>query len=80
MRFAVGVVCGLVFGGAAGLKLATELGIAEAIGTFELVLMGSAVASLSALWALGFLMRAFEQGGRARLPEILEEQRERDER
>ena len=27
-RFAVGVVCGLVFGGTAGLKIATELGIA----------------------------------------------------
>ena len=33
MRFAVGVVCGLVFGGTAGLKIAAELGIDELIGT-----------------------------------------------
>ena len=45
LRFAVGVVCGLVFGGAAGLKIAAELGIAEVMGAFELVLMGSAAAS-----------------------------------
>ena len=29
-RFAVGVVCGLVFGGTAGLKIAAELGISAA--------------------------------------------------
>src|SRR5690606_452851 len=58
-RFAVGVVCGLVFGGTAGLKIAAELGISRAIGPNELVLMGSAVASLCAWWALGFLKQAF---------------------
>jgi hypothetical protein len=55
------VVCGLVFGGSAGLKVATELGIANAIGSLELMLMGSAAASLCAWWALGFIMRAFVQ-------------------
>ena len=58
-RFAVGVVCGLVFGGTAGLKVATELGIANAIGSIDLMMMGSAAASLCAWWALGFIMRAF---------------------
>ncbi len=53
IRFAVGVACGLVFGGTAGLKIATELGIAQTIGDGELVLMGSAAASLCAWWALG---------------------------
>src|SRR5262245_17086992 len=80
LRFAVGVVCGLVFGGAAGLKIATELGIAEVMGAFELVLMGSAAASLSAWWALGFLLRAFEQSGRASLPTTLEEREQDHER
>ncbi|HEV7255452.1 MAG TPA: DUF6107 family protein [Mesorhizobium sp.] len=58
-RFATGLTCGLVFGGTAGLKIATELGIAAAIGAGEIVLMGSAAASLCAWWALGFAMRMF---------------------
>ena len=62
LRFAVGTVCGLVFGGAAGLKIAAELGIANRIGAAETVLMGSAAASLCAWWALGFVFRAFERG------------------
>lgn len=57
IRFAVGVACGLVFGGAAGLKIATELGIADALRPGELMLMGSAAASLCAWWALGLIMR-----------------------
>ncbi|MBO6719145.1 MAG: hypothetical protein JJ913_14405 [Rhizobiaceae bacterium] len=57
IRFAVGVACGLVFGGAAGLKIAAELGIADALGAGELMLMGSAAASLCAWWALGLIMR-----------------------
>jgi hypothetical protein len=61
IRFAVGVVCGLVFGGTAGLKVASELGIAGLIGPVEQMLMGAALASLCAWWALGFIMRAFEQ-------------------
>ncbi len=60
-RFAVGVVCGLVFGGTAGLKIATELGIDAKISDTELILMGSALASLSAWWALGLLKRFIEQ-------------------
>ena len=59
-RFAVGVVCGLVFGGTAGLKIAAELGVEGRIGPNEMMLMGSAAASLCAWWALGFVMRAFE--------------------
>jgi hypothetical protein len=66
IRFAVGIACGLVFGGAAGLKIVAELGIAEAIGAGETMLLGSAAASLSAWWALGFVMRVLERGGRRR--------------
>lgn len=58
IRFAVGVASGLIFGGAAGLKIATELGIERAIGPVETMLAGSAAASLCAWWALGFVMRA----------------------
>lgn len=61
VRFAVGVACGLVFGGTAGLKIATELGIAGKIGNGELVLMGSAAASLCAWWALGLISRTLQQ-------------------
>lgn len=59
IRFGVGVASGLVFGGAAGLKLAAELGIEGVIGPFEAMLMGSAAASLCAWWALGPIMRLF---------------------
>lgn len=58
-RFATGLTCGLVFGGTAGLKIAAELGITPALGAGEIVLMGSAAASLCAWWALGFAMRMF---------------------
>jgi hypothetical protein len=60
-RFAVGVVCGLVFGGTAGLKISTELGVENVIGPVELMLMGSAAASLCAWWVLGFVVRALQQ-------------------
>lgn len=66
LRFAVGVVCGLVFGGTAGMKIASGLGIGTIIGPVELMLMGSAAASLCAWWALGFVARAFEQNWLAR--------------
>jgi hypothetical protein len=63
VRFAVGVVCGLVFGGTAGLKIAVELGVERLIGPTETMLMGSAAASLCAWWALGPLLRGFERWG-----------------
>lgn len=67
VRFAVGLVCGLVFGGTAGLKIATELGIAQTIGSGETALMGAAAASLCAWWGLGLLKRAFGGGRIARI-------------
>ena len=63
IRFAVGLTCGLVFGGAAGLKIATELGIDEVIGAAETALMGAAAASLFAWWALGVAIRTLLGGG-----------------
>jgi hypothetical protein len=64
LRFTVGVVSGLIFGGAAGLKIASELDVGSALGAFEIMLMGSAAASLSAWWALGLVMRLFDRADR----------------
>ena len=66
IRFGIGVASGLAFGGTAGLKIAVELGIEDSLGPFELVLMGSAAASLCAWWALGVIMRAFKANGHRR--------------
>lgn len=66
IRFGVGVASGLAFGGAAGLKLAVELGIEGIIGPFEAMLMGSAAASLCAWWALGPILRLFAPHGHKR--------------
>ncbi len=63
LRLAVGVTAGLVFGGAAGVTIARELGIAEELGTFETVLSGSALASLCAWWGLGVLTRMASRYG-----------------
>lgn len=60
-RFIVGVMCGLVFGGTAGLKVVTDLGIEERIGSSEMMLMGSALTSLCAWWALGFVLKLLGQ-------------------
>jgi len=64
LRFTVGAVSGLIFGGAAGLKIASELDVGSALGAFEIMLMGSAAASLSAWWALGLVMRLFDRADR----------------
>ncbi len=64
VRFAVGLVSGVVFGGSVGLKISEEFGLGSALGHFELMLMGSATASLCAWWALGFVMRLFERSER----------------
>lgn len=61
IRFAVGVACGLVFGGTAGLKIAVELGVDRLIGPTETMLMGSAAASLCAWWAIGIVLRGLER-------------------
>jgi len=79
-RFAVGIVCGLVFGGTAGLKVAAELGIQDTIAPGEMMLMGSAIASLCAWWALGFVIRALRHGGFARFIEKRQERTNADER
>ena len=56
-RFMIGVVTGLVFGAPAGLALASQLDLGEALSASERIMMGSAAASLCAWWALGVLAR-----------------------
>lgn len=56
-RFFSGIACGLVFGGPAGLWLQHVLQLGEALSASELMLSGSAAASLSTWWALGVLSR-----------------------
>lgn|SRR5690606_28484544 len=63
IRFGVGVTCGLVFGGTAGMKIAAELGLEQKLGPFELLLMGSAAASLFAWGAIGFVLRLLGRNG-----------------
>lgn len=56
-RFVVGLICGLVFGGAAGVKIAEHLTLNGRLGQAELMLMGSAAASFAAWTALGIFKR-----------------------
>jgi Family of unknown function (DUF6107) len=62
VRFAVGLVSGLVFGGAAGVEIGDWLGLTDALSKSELMLTGSAAASLCAWWALGAVKRFAGQG------------------
>ena len=61
IRFAVGLVTGLVFGSTAGLWIAGRLDLAGTLPPAEIALIGSAAASLSAWWALGALQRFGER-------------------
>ncbi|MFB9951350.1 DUF6107 family protein [Rhizobium puerariae] len=62
-RFLTGVSFGLIFGGPTGLWLTTRLGIAGTLSGAEVMLAGSAAASLSAWWVLGILARLAERYG-----------------
>lgn len=60
LRFAVGLVTGIVFGGPVGIKIAGALNLSASIHAGEIALMGAAFASLTAWWALGMLHRLSE--------------------
>lgn len=78
IRFAVGIICGMVFGGAAGVKIAESLALQESLGRAELMLMGSAAASLAAWSALGIFKRFAERAKHAPLPGFLPSERNRN--
>jgi Family of unknown function (DUF6107) len=63
-RFFTGLACGLVFGGPTGVWLANRLSLGNALASPEIMLTGSAAASLLAWWALGALARISERLGR----------------
>lgn len=76
IRLAVGIICGLIFGGAAGIKIAQMLALDTALGSSELMLIGSASASLAAWSALGIFKRFSERLKHAALPGLLAEERD----
>ncbi|WP_117195427.1 DUF6107 family protein [Rhizobium terrae] len=63
-RFLTGLSCGLVFGGPTGLWLVERLGIGGELSGPEVMLTGSAAASLCAWSVLGVLARVAERYGR----------------
>jgi len=63
-RAIAGVVSGLVFGGPAGAALAHWMGVAEMLSPSEMLLTGSAAASMTAWWVLGALARIADRTGR----------------
>ncbi|EUB95258.1 hypothetical protein PMI07_003036 [Rhizobium sp. CF080] len=65
-RFLTGLSCGTIFGGPTGLWLVERLGIGAELSGPEVMLTGSAAASLCAWWVLGVLARiAARYGGRS---------------
>lgn len=63
-RFFTGLSCGLIFGGPAGLWIVAKLGIAGSLSGVEVMLTGSAAASLLAWWVMGAAVRVAERFGR----------------
>ena len=57
MRFFTGVASGLIFGGPMGLWIAERLAISDRLASTDMMLAGSAAASLSAWWGLGVVAR-----------------------
>jgi high-affinity Fe2+/Pb2+ permease len=57
LRFFTGVAAGMVFGAAAGLKIAEYLGVSGELSRLEITMTGAAAASLCAWWGLGVLAR-----------------------
>lgn len=68
MRFAVGLICGMVFGGAAGVTIAEKFALGDVLGRAELMLVGATVSSLAAWTALGVFQRFAERLKSAPIP------------
>ncbi|WP_349433494.1 DUF6107 family protein [Pararhizobium sp. A13] len=63
-RFFTGMAGGLIFGGPAGLWIVAKLGIGGSLSGTEVMLTGSAAASLSAWCVLGAVARVAKRYGR----------------
>lgn len=56
-RFMCGMLSGVIFGGPVGLWLVRQFSLADGLGQQDIMLAGSAAASLSCWWVLGILAR-----------------------
>jgi len=63
-RFISGVSFGLIFGGPTGIWMAERLGISDAVSGIDMMLSGSATASLCAWWVLGAMSRIAARYGK----------------
>lgn len=63
VRLATGVACGLIFGGPAGVWCATRLGLTQHLQASEVMLAGATLASFTAWWGLGLLVRLTTRAG-----------------
>ncbi|MDO3441304.1 DUF6107 family protein [Agrobacterium sp. V1] len=62
-RFITGVSCGMIFGGPIGLWIVQQLDIAGALSGREIMVAGSAAASMMAWWGLGVMVRVASHYG-----------------
>ena len=62
-RFFTGLSCGLIFGGPTGVWAAERLQLTAMLSASDVMLAGSAAASLCAWWALGILSRLADRYG-----------------
>ncbi|WP_112961139.1 DUF6107 family protein [Agrobacterium sp. fls2-241-TYG-188a] len=60
-RFLTGLACGMIFGGPVGLWIIKRLEITEGLSGQDIMLTGSAAASLCAWWGLGVMARVAER-------------------
>ena len=63
-RFLTGTTCGLIFGAPTGVWLGGRLGVSGQMSGSEMLLTGSAAASLCAWWVLGAASRIAERFGK----------------
>ena len=63
-RFFTGMACGLIFGAPTGVWIIGQLGISGALSGGEVLLSGSAAASLCAWWVLGAVARVAARFGK----------------
>ncbi|MBX9468260.1 MAG: DUF6107 family protein [Rhizobium rhizophilum] len=63
VRFLTGLACGLIFGGPTGVWGAGQLGIEARLSPAEIMLAGATLASFTAWWGLGVLVRLTGRAG-----------------
>ncbi|MEJ5018747.1 DUF6107 family protein [Ochrobactrum vermis] len=80
IRFGVGVICGVVFGGATAIKISDTLALEGLLGATELLLIGSFAAGFSAWSALGICKRYLDGLKKASTLEIPPDERRNDEK